>query len=443
MPTGTLSKPVDLDITMFPKQRNFVMDTAPFKAAVTGVGGGKSRAGAIDDLLYLSRNPHSLSMVTAPTYKMLNDATLRSVFEVFPEGWYEFGKADMQLKFRNGAEILFRSTEDAERLRGPNLARFRMDEAALSPEAAFLILQGRLRQPGFLQQGIVTTTPKGFNWVYRTFAQTKREAYSLHHWRTQDNIFLPKNFIASLRGSYDETFQAQELGGEFILLSGGYFQTQALQEMLADCVEPRRTERGVLKIWRNPAPTGRYIIGADCAWGFKGAYDCAVVGTYGFEGVEQVAEVYGRLGDGEMARELVDAHRMYNHAYIGVENNGEGKNVANLVRDLLKDCTCQGEESMYFQDGDKREKPGWYTGGGTRDVQLRVLEEAVRNGRLKLRCKDAVQEFMSFIRRDDGKGGPADGAYADHVMASSVLFGVQPSAKFGGGVSAVAAEGSW
>lgn len=428
---------------MFPKQRDFVMDTAPFKAAVTGIGGGKSRAGAIDDLLYLSRNPKSLSMVTAPTYKMLMDATLRSVFEVFPQGWYEFGKADMQLIFRNGAEILFRTTDDAERLRGPNLARFRMDEAALSPESAFLILQGRLRQPGFPQQGIVTTTPKGFNWVYRTFAQKKRAEYSLHHWRTQDNIFLPPNFVKSLQGSYDETFQAQELGGEFILLSGGYFQSQALQTMLEDCSDPKRTERGVLKIWRDPAPTGRYIIGADCAWGFKGAFDCAIVGTYGFEGVEQVAEVYGRLSDGEMAREIVAAHKMYNHAYIGVENNGEGKNVANLVRELLKDCDCGKESSMYFQDDDKREKPGWYTGSSTRDVQLRVLEEAVRNGHLKLRCVDAVQEFMSFIRRDDGKGGPAEGAYADHPMAASVLFAVRPSATFGGGVKSVAVESGW
>jgi len=97
--------------------------------------------------------PGSIGVVAAPTYRMLYDATLMTFHEVCgkfiaPNG---FSKSEMRVRLIDDKVILFRSADDPERLRGPNLGWFWLDEAALMPELAWEIMIGRLRlQPGRL-----------------------------------------------------------------------------------------------------------------------------------------------------------------------------------------------------------------------------------------------------------------------------------------------------
>ena len=58
------------------------------------------------------------------------------------------------------------------------------------------------------------------------------------------------------------------------------------------------------------------------------------------------------------------------------------------------------------------------------------LAEMVLHDQFAPRCKDAVSELMSFIRNEAGIPGPAEGAYADHVMAWAGLWAIRPSARF-------------
>jgi hypothetical protein len=63
----------------------------------------------------LSRlNPGLLGLIGAPTYRMLQDSTQRTFFEVLDaEGVaYDFAKQDNRLRFAaNGSEIIFRTME--------------------------------------------------------------------------------------------------------------------------------------------------------------------------------------------------------------------------------------------------------------------------------------------------------------------------------------------
>src|SRR6185312_15883637 len=68
------------------KQFEFVYDnTAKYVAYLGGIGAGKSFAGAVKVLRFAVEQPGSLGEITAPTYPMLRDATMRSVWQVFPE----------------------------------------------------------------------------------------------------------------------------------------------------------------------------------------------------------------------------------------------------------------------------------------------------------------------------------------------------------------------
>lgn len=418
----------EYSIELFRRQREFVDDDKPYTAAVCGIGGGKTRAGAAKLLMYLSEHKGALAMVTAPTFPMLRDATLRTIYEVFPRPLIrEMHTGDMRMELVNGSEILFRSTDDPDRLRGPNLAAIWMDEAAQSKAESFKVLQGRLRQTGYPHRLWITTTPKGYNWLYQEFACQQRPDYSLHSWATRENPYLPDTYVRQLQESYAEDFALQELGGKFVLVGGtGFFGQQSVLDLLDSCEEPRETRLGLVKVWKRPTVAGKYVAFGDVAWGEKGAYTCVVIADY--QTGDQMAEIYGRPDHDELARVIYDTCGEYNKAFLGIEANGEGINVVNKLIDL-----GYGDR-MYHRDSNWRQEPkkrGYWTDKFSRPDMLGQLAEAVSKGQIRPRCKDAIDEMMSFIRDEKGRPGPAEGAYADHVMAWAGLLAIRGSARYG------------
>jgi len=167
--------------------------------------------------------------VVAPTYPMLSDATFRALLGLGQElDLIDPGEvkrsAPPSLRLRTGAEVLFRSGDEPDRLRGPNLSGVWLDEASLMPPEAFTVAIGRLREAG--EQGWLTATftPKGRrHWTYETFA-TGRPDTALFRARTADNPFLPSGFDATVRRQYTGRLAAQELEGQFLDEAGALFQ---------------------------------------------------------------------------------------------------------------------------------------------------------------------------------------------------------------------------
>jgi predicted phage terminase large subunit-like protein len=198
-----------------------------FRAFCGGIGSGKSWAGSYD--LIRRAKPGRLYMVVAPTYSMLSDATFRMFLQLAQElGIVDPGdvkrSAPPSMRLRTGAEVLFRSADEPDRLRGPNLSGLWMDEASLMGVDAFTIGIGRLREGG--EQGWLsaTFTPKGRqHWTYETFA-TGRPDTALFHARTADNPFLPANFHDTIRQQYTRALAEQELEGAFVDSGGVLFK---------------------------------------------------------------------------------------------------------------------------------------------------------------------------------------------------------------------------
>ena len=188
---------------------------SPFKyrAFVGGIGSGKTFAGAIEVL----RQPAgSAGAILAPTYSMLKDATFKTVVDLCEEANIikSLNKSDMTLELINGSLILFRTADNPDRLRGPNLGWFWLDEAGMMKPDVWHIMLGRIRlKPS---NAWVTTTPRGLNWLYNSFVKSKSEDHHLIQSKTADNKFLPADFIDSVKGQYTTAFAKQELDGEFI-----------------------------------------------------------------------------------------------------------------------------------------------------------------------------------------------------------------------------------
>lgn len=155
-------------------------------------------------------------MVLAPTYPMLRDATLRTFLDLARRGnaLAEFNKSEMRVVLVNGTTALFRSADDPDRLRGPNLGWFWCDEAAMMPKDVWLIMLGRLREsPG---RAWLTTTPRGKDWIYKDFKGERKAGYHLAKADSRTNVYLPDGFVADLLDTYEHDFARQEVGGEFL-----------------------------------------------------------------------------------------------------------------------------------------------------------------------------------------------------------------------------------
>jgi hypothetical protein len=219
---------INKTLKVYQKQLQFLESKALLRAFVGGIGSGKSYIGALD--MIRRSKPGRLYLVTAPTYPMLSDATFRSLGDLARD-LELVGPGDSKLspppsiKLRNGAEVLFRSTDNPEMLRGPNLSGVWMDEASLSKQEAFDILIGRLRQG---EQGWMTATftPKGkAHWTYKVFGQLSGidPDTFLVHAQSEENPFLPAGFVHKVRRRYTSNQARQELGGVFLEDGGNHY----------------------------------------------------------------------------------------------------------------------------------------------------------------------------------------------------------------------------
>ena len=184
-----------------------------YRAFVGGVGSGKTRAGVVE---LLRQPPGSRVAVVAPTYRMLEDATIQTFKEVAGAFYRpdDFRKSENKVTLQNGTEILFRSADEPDKLRGPNLSGFWLDEGAMMSMVVWDLMIGRLRlEPG---RGVVTTTPRGKNWLFKLFVTEGRDDYELIQCSSRSNTFLPSYFIKTLEEKYSGHWLKQELEGEFV-----------------------------------------------------------------------------------------------------------------------------------------------------------------------------------------------------------------------------------
>lgn len=209
--------PVRQRIELSETQTAFVTGDRKYELFLGGIGAGKTHAGAIKAIGAIRAG--GLGMVIAPTFRMLRDSTWRTAISV----WRDLGIVEQILRgdelrvvFRNGAEAIFRSAEDPDRLRGPNASWAWIDEAAQCHPDTWLIAIGRLREAGRAGRCWLTTTPKGMNWLYEVFVRRATDETMIYKAPTWSNPFNPPEYAASLAEQYEGDFALQELEAEFI-----------------------------------------------------------------------------------------------------------------------------------------------------------------------------------------------------------------------------------
>ena len=234
-------------------QENFVFNTHRASAFVGGLGSGKTYALNARGLI-LSQQPKvgfwgPRGCLAAINYPVLKDVVLPQFLEMVDGSGLlldykknekkalmvptnpDTGQPDRRLVKANGegaSEILFRSLDQPNWMRGLELSWFGIDEGRHIDGEAWNVLYGRLRQKGYLHRGFVCSTPNGFDWMWSKFHPDSKRRVKDAEWYgapTFDNTAnLPSEYIDSLLATYEGRFLRQEVYGEFVgVVDGAVF----------------------------------------------------------------------------------------------------------------------------------------------------------------------------------------------------------------------------
>ena len=203
-----------------------------------GRGSGKTIAGAMQAIYEACiYQVGAYGVVIAPTYPMLRDASMKEFFRLLPHNQIQtWNKSDKELILKNGSEIVFRSADNPDSLRGPNRAWAWFDEPRnLRERTAFDIAIGQLRPT---RKCWLTTTPAGiFHWLYALFIANPLPKSSVIHVRTVENPYAGEDYEANLRVQYTGAFAAQELDAEWVSFEGRILDVFSLPDNVTERAE--------------------------------------------------------------------------------------------------------------------------------------------------------------------------------------------------------------
>lgn len=213
-------------MTFTKPQYEFIRDVKTnILAFIGGFGSGKTLAACYKGFLLAGLNLGTAGMLVSPTYAMLRDTTRRSFLELLEEKevGFTFKATENRIIIHEfSSEIWFRSADDPNKLKGSNLAWVGLDEPALMHKDAYLIGLSRIRDPkAKRKQMFLTGTPEGFNWLYEEMSESQDEKKRMIKSSTEDNSFLPAEYVQTLYENYDEQLVKQYIKGEFVLLNKG------------------------------------------------------------------------------------------------------------------------------------------------------------------------------------------------------------------------------
>lgn len=251
----------------FPAQEDFIA-TGLYKrpqitAAFGGLQSGKTLGAA--DLLYLllyGDNPHTLPphlagktpmevWILSKSYALVDTALSTFRMRVPEDVWmtdsecrkYGLKRHDSRTWWLRPRELGLdtlpiilrgRTAADPEAMRAtPTLGVAWGDECAHWKQEAWQNLLGRgiVARPKF----ILSTTPKGKNWLYRDVYVPGMsgfdESISVHKWRSIDNPYADKEYINKLRVKFGKDYAEQELDALFTANVGYVYDFDRAQHM--------------------------------------------------------------------------------------------------------------------------------------------------------------------------------------------------------------------
>jgi hypothetical protein len=367
-------------------------------------------------------------------------ARLKLAYENLPSwlqsGIIEWNKTSIELE--NGSKIAAFATS-ADGLRSGSYDMILMDEMAFVPSNivdAFFESTYPVITAGDKTKIIIVSTPKGMNTFYTMWMKAttgKSDYYPIeYHWHD-----VPWRSEAwkeqTIRNTSQEQWD-QEFGCEFLGSSNTLINAAKIQQMFATMIQPIKIESNV-KYYEMPKKDHTYAVIVDVAEGLGQDYSTYSIIDVTSIPYKQVA-VYkdNNIKPILLPTQVVSVAKRYNEAFILVEINSIGLQVADMIHydlayeNLIK-IQSKGKQGQQWSAGHKKNLAfGVKTSTQTKQIGCTNLKTMIESDKLLVYDEDTIKEFTTFCV--DKKIFKAEQGSNDDIVMTLVNFSWLIAQKF-------------
>tara|TARA_B100002019_G_scaffold16915_1_gene13323 strand:+ start:608 stop:2251 length:1644 start_codon:yes stop_codon:yes gene_type:complete len=343
------------------------------------------------------------------------------------QGVMSWNKGSLELE--NGSKILASSTS-ASAVRGGSYNIIFLDEFAYVPanvaEQFFSSVYPTISS-GKTTKVMIVSTPHGMNMFYKlwTDAEEQRNEYVPIevHWSEvpgRDEAWKAQTIKNTSEAQFNTEFECEFLGSIDTLISSSKLRQLAYRA-------PINSNAG-LDVHEQPKEGHTYFLSADVSRGTKNDYSAFTV----IDVTEIPYKIVAKYRDNEIKpllfpSKIYDVARAYNQAYVLVEVNDIGEQVANTLQfDLEYDNLCmasmRGRAGQVLGGGFSggRAQLGVRTTKAVKRIGCSNLKQMIEDNKLIIEDIDVISELSTFIVK--GQSFEADDGCNDDLVACLFTF---------------------
>ena len=341
------------------------------------------------------------------------------------QGIKTWNKGDVELE--NGSKIITAATSSSG-IRGKSVNLLYVDEAAIIPNniaEEFFTSVYPVVSAGKTTKIILTSTPLGYNHFWKFWNDAEegingfvpiRVHYNEHPNRDEKWAAEQKALLGELK--YNQEVICQFLGSSNTLISGDAIGRMSPKSFIHS--------KDGLDILEQPIAQHLYFTTVDTSRGVGGDYSAfTVVDTTSYP-----FKVVAKYRDNKISPLLYPTvvqkvSKDYNNAYILVEINDIGQQVADIIHNDLEyeNMIWVGSDSRYGQvlsSSGRHSVLGLRTTKQVKRIGCATLKSLVEENKLLVFDKDIISEFSTFI--EHAGTFQADEGYHDDLTMTLVLF---------------------
>ena len=385
-------------------------------------------------LHYALFNPNVNIAVLANKSSTARDilSRLQLAYENLPkwmqQGIIAWNKGNIELE--NGSKIIAAATSSSA-IRGGSYNIIFLDEFAFVPsnvaEQFFASVYPTITS-GQNTKVIIVSTPHGMNMFYKIWvdAQEKRNDYVPIevHWSEvpgRDEVWKEETIRNTSQSQFNSEFECEFLGSIDTLIS-----SVKLKQLVYRT--PIHSNVGI-DIHVRPEENRTYMLTADVSRGTANDYSAFVV----FDVTEIPYKIVAKFRDNEIKpllfpTKIHEVAKAYNNAYVMVEVNDIGEQVANTLQfdleyDNLVMASMRGRAGQVLGAGFSggRAQLGVRTTKAVKKIGCSNLKQLIEDNKLIVEDYDCVNELSTFISK--GASYTADDGCNDDLVACMFMFG--------------------
>ena len=422
--------------TMFPFQKDMVgtIHSNRFTICRMPRQSGKSTTMVSYILHYVLFNPNMNVAILANKASTARDilGRLQLAYENLPkwlqQGVMSWNKGSLELE--NGSKIVASSTSSSA-VRGGSFNMIFLDEFAFVPTnvaSDFFSSVYPTISSGKTTKVIIVSTPNGMNLFYKlwTDAENKRNSYNIIdvHWSEvpgRDDKWREETIANTSEEQFQREFECEFLGSSNTLIHPSKIKTMAFQT-------PIESNAG-LDMYERPKPQNTYVMIADVSRGTNNDYSAFIV----FDVSTVPYRICAKYRDNEIKPMLFpniihDVAKAYNQAYVMVEVNDIGEQVASALQfDLeyenLIMASMRGRAGQVVGGGFSGGKAqlGVRTTKAVKKMGCSNIKQIIETDKLIINDYNLINEWSTFILK--GQSYEAEEGHCDDLAMCCVLFG--------------------